>query len=295
MTDDNISKKQYKAFMIENSPALWQHLLRAPEPEANKYSRGFAFILGGEFMTGASALAARAAQRAGAGIVTLTCPKGAADVYRIVNPSTITLGFRDTLGYKEQLEDSRIHAYLVGPGLGDGPANTERIMAMIRRGKPMVLDADALMIMAATRENFLNLLDEYYTPESRRNILLTPHRGEFNALFPEYAALPADEAASAAANLFGTTILLKGHDSYIAEQTQELCKNAAASPWLATAGSGDVLSGLCLGLLAQGFSAYISACIATAIHAKAASEIGPGLIAEDLNDFIPLILAAFMD
>lgn len=288
-------KTQYNTSMLENSPALWQHLLKPPAPDTHKYSRGVAFILGGEFMTGASALAARAAQRVGAGLVILTCPKGAADVYRILNPSTITLGFRDTLAYKEQLEDPRIHAYLVGPGLGAGPANVERVMAMIRRGKPLVLDADALTTLAATRENFLNLLETHYSPEDRRNILLTPHRGEFNILFPEYAALDAPEAAEAAAHLLGTTILLKGHDSYIAEQTQELCKNATAPTWLATAGSGDVLSGLCLGLLAQGFSAYTSACIATALHAKAASEIGPGLIAEDVNDYIPRILAAFID
>lgn len=281
--------------MITNTPELWQHLLVAPTPEDHKYSRGFAFILGGEFMTGASALAARAAQRIGAGIVALTCPKGAADVYRIVNPSSITLGFRDTLAYKEQLEDPRINAYLVGPGLGEGPAHTERIMAMIRRGKPMVLDADALTLLADTRDNFLDLLEQHYSVENRRNVLLNPHRGEFNSLFPEYAHLPAPEAAAAAAALMGTTILLKGHDSYIAENSQELCVNAAASTWLATAGSGDVLSGLCLGLLAQGFSAYTSACIATALHARAASEIGPGLIAEDLNDYIPLILAGFMD
>ena len=281
--------------MIKNDLGLWQDLLHAPQPEANKYSRGFAFILGGEFMTGASALAARAAQRIGAGIVTLTCPKGAADIYRILNPSTITLGFRDTLAYKEQLEDPRIDAYLVGPGLGDGPANIERIMAMLRRGKPIVLDADALTALAATRENFAHLLEQHYSPEDRRNILFTPHRGEFDTLFPEYAHLPAPEATTAVAALFGTTVLLKGHDSYIAEGTQELCQNPAAPTWLASAGSGDVLSGLCLGLLAQGFSAYTSACIATAIHSKAATEIGPGLIAEDLNDYIPLVLAAFMD
>ena len=280
---------------LRNAPALWQHLLRAPSLDANKYSRGFAFILGGEFMTGASALAARAAQRVGAGLVTLTCPKGAADVYRILNPSSVTLGFRDTLAYKEQIADQRIHAYLVGPGLGDGPANIERIMAMIRLGKPIVIDADALTILAATRQNFFNLLEQHYETKSRRNVLLTPHRGEFNKLFPEYSDFPAGKAASAAAELTGTTILLKGHDSYIASNTKAPCLNADAPTWLATAGSGDVLSGLCLGLLAQGFSAYTSACIATALQAKAASMIGSGLVAEDLNDVMPKVLATLIN
>ncbi|NQY81851.1 MAG: NAD(P)H-hydrate dehydratase [Alphaproteobacteria bacterium] len=277
-----------------NSPELWRDHLPSPTPEDNKYSRGFAFVLGGEHKTGAAALASRAAQRIGAGVVTIACPTSAANVYRILNCSAITQGFHDTSIYKEYLEDERIDAFLAGPGLGDESANTERIFAMLRRGKPTVLDADALNIMAHTRDNFFATLDTAFSLEERKNIILTPHRGEFSKLFPEFADQPALEAAQNAANFCGTTVILKGHNTHITQKDQPCCVNRAASPWLTTAGSGDVLSGLCLGLLAQGVPAYTSCCIACAFHSRAATLHGPGLVAEDLNDMIPIVLASFL-
>lgn len=291
---DELFVRCFPLVMKTNNPQDWRELIPRPQKDDHKYSRGYANILGGEHMTGATALAARAAQRMGCGIVNVLCPKGAGDVYRILLPSVVVKEFRDTREYKDMLEDPRIHALLVGPGLGGKPANTERVLAAIRMGKPIVIDADALSILAGTGEGISVLFREKFTEEQCRYILFTPHRGEFARLFPEFADLPSAEAAKSAAQQSGVTILLKGAASTIAHPGQQVCVNPDAPADLATAGSGDVLSGLCLGLMAQGLSAYDSACIATAIHSRAAGLYGPGLIAEDLNDLVPIVLKSLL-
>ena len=271
---------------IVNLPDLWLQDLPEPAANANKYTRGHAFLLGGEFMTGSGCLACRAAQRIGAGLVTVACANSAADVYRIVNPSASVKGFRDTAEFKELLADTRITALLVGPGMGDGTSNAERIMRMLHTNVPIVLDADVLNIMAQNREPFLRVLHQRQAPET---ILLTPHQGEFERLFPEFSALPASQAALQAASLCQAVVVYKQPQSYIATPEGILWREDHAPAWLATAGSGDVLAGLCLGLISQGLPASNAALIAHYVHAEAAKRFGPGLIAEDLNTLIPAV------
>ena len=240
-----------------NTPALWR--LPTPDPLSHKYTRGHLTILGGATMTGAARLAASAARRAGAGLVTIAA-LGAPDAYRH-DPGLIV----DTAPLQTQLQDPRRHVWLCGPGLGQAPA-AHAIAALITAGRTIVADADALHGDPARLAG---------------SAVLTPHAGEFARLFgpigPNRLA-----AARAAAARTGAVIVLKGADTIIAAPCGKAAINDHAPPWLATAGAGDVLAGIIAGLLTQGMPAWDSACAATWLHGEAAHRAGPGLIAEDL-------------
>ena len=175
------------------------------------------------------------------------------------------------------LEDGRKNAVLVGPGAGLGPETVDAVEAACARAGAVVLDADALTAMAGR------------LPQGRGGAgLLTPHDGEFARLFPFGGDRLARARAAAAAS--GWTVLLKGADSVVAAPDGRAAISANAPPWLATAGSGDVLAGMALGLMAQGMPAFEAAAAATWLHGEAAAAFGPGLIAEDLPNMLPAVL-----
>ena len=245
----------------------------------HKYDHGHALIVaGGPGHGGAARLAARAALRIGAGLVTLA-PPAAAMADHAAPPDALMRQPVDSAGdLAAAIAARRIAAICIGPGCGPARAAT-LLPAALASGLPCLLDADALTALAAAP---LPL---------RANLVLTPHRGEFARLLPDLSALPDAQAATEAARRSGAVVLLKGPETAIAAPDGALrIHDGRDAPWLATAGSGDVLSGLIAGLLARGFAPLDAAWAAAHIHAAAARRFGPGLIADDLIDQIPAIL-----
>ncbi|MCY3981466.1 MAG: NAD(P)H-hydrate dehydratase [Alphaproteobacteria bacterium] len=266
---------EIRPISFENGPGLW--VPPTPDPESHKYTRGHAVIWGGAEMTGAARLAARGAMRAGAGLVTVSAPDEAWAVYAASLPGALVVRRREPADFRHLLEDARKNAVLVGPGAGLGPETVAAVQAACAGSGAVVLDADALTAMAG------------HLPEGRGDAgLLTPHDGEFARLFRFDGDRLARARAAAAAS--GWTVLLKGADSVVAAPDGRAAISANAPPWLATAGSGDVLAGMALGLMAQGMPAFEAAAAATWLHGEAATAFGPGLIAEDLPDMLPPVL-----
>ena len=266
-----------------NEPGLWAGALRWPRTDDHKYSRGHAAIAGGGEMTGAARLAARAVMRIGAGMVSVLCPPRARAVYAAALTGPLVIGAEGTADFAAYLDDARRTASLVGPGAGVSEETRLTALAALAAGKPAVLDADALTVFAGAPESLFAAIGG--TPA-----ILTPHEGEFARLFDPAGDRPARTRLAAARS--GAVVLLKGADTAIAAPDRRLAINANAPPDLATAGAGDVLAGLALGLLAQGLPPFEAACAAAWIHGEAAAAFGPGLIAEDLPDLVPPVLRA---
>ena len=266
-----------------NGPALWGAAHPRPGPADHKYSRGHAVVVGGGIeTTGAARLAARAALRAGAGLVTLACPPGALMVYAQALEAVMTRAIAEPHGFDDLLDDARRNAVLIGPGNGVGETTRKRVLAGLAAKKACVFDADALT-------SFENQPSELFKAISSPCIL-TPHEGEFSRLF-DFQGDKLSRARAAAAES-GAVVLLKGADTVIAAPDGRAAINHNAPPELATAGSGDVLAGIAVALLAQGMSAFDAACAAAWLHGDAAARFGPGLIAEDICETLPATLAA---
>ena len=267
----------------ENAPGLWRALLPSPAPADHKYSRGHALVLGGDGAhSGAARLAARAALRTGAGLVTVHAPEAALPVYAAQLTAVMVASAADL---DAALADERRNALLIGPGCGVSPTTRVQALRALGARKRCVLDADALTAFRDEPETLFDAL----TSDS----VLTPHEGEFRRLF----AHEGDKLsrARAAAAECGAVVVLKGADSVIAAPDGRAAINANAPPTLATAGSGDVLAGFILGLLAQGMPAFEAAAAGVWLHGAAAAAFGPGLIAEDLTESLPSILRALTE
>lgn len=264
----------------ENQPALWVNALRLPGRMGHKYDRGHALVVSGPMIrTGAARLAAGAALRAGAGLVTLASP-GDALAVNAAHLTAVMLRRADTpAALAEILTDARFSAIALGPGLGTDVRAQEMVLAALGAPPAAVLDADALTVFAAEPSRLFRAIWSHGT-----GVILTPHAGEFARLFPDLASndRPKSERAREAAKRSGAVVVLKGPDTVIAAPDSRLAINANAPPWLATAGSGDVLTGLVAGLAAQGMPPFEAASAAVWLHGAAGTEAGPGLIAEDL-------------
>ncbi|MGB4101573.1 MAG: NAD(P)H-hydrate dehydratase [Alphaproteobacteria bacterium] len=270
--------------LAENHPDLWQADLPRFLLGQHKYDHGHALLLGGSVMTGAARLAARAAQRVGTGLVTIAAEEAAASIYATNLDSVLVQRISHDVHWQQAVKDPKKTAMLLGPGAGVGEATLTKSILALTTKKPCVLDADALT-------SFSDMPDElfgYLYPET----VLTPHMGEFNTLFGRNDRVDKCTRALNAARISGGTILLKGADTVITTPRGLGVINANAPPWLATAGSGDVLAGIIAGLMAQRVSAFAAACIGTWLHGAAAAEFNPGMIAEDLIDALPKTLAA---
>lgn len=252
-----------------NGPRLWR--VPTPPPEAHKYSRGHVTVLGGATMTGAARLSADAARRAGAGMVTIAA-QGSAPVYRAGSPGLIV----SDAALPELLRDPRRHVWVCGPGLGVDAAKTA-LPVLLAAGRSLVVDADALTACAGN-------------PDALRGAaVLTPHAGEFGRVFGPVGGDRLAAARTAAART-GAVVLLKGSDTIIAAPDGRAAINASAPPWLATAGAGDVLTGMIAGLLAQGMPSWEAAAAAAFLHGRAADAAGIGMVAEDLLATLPRVL-----
>lgn len=282
-----------------NQPAAWHSMYPWPTAEGHKYTRGHAVVLSGAAsQTGAARLSARAALRVGAGLVTLASPRDALAV-NAAHLTAIMLHAADGPDdLRGLLADPRKNAAVLGPGLGTGPATRDLVETALTgtssHGGEMlpracVLDADALTSFAEDARTLTAILARAVGP-----VVITPHVGEFGRLFegrPEITDQPSKLGrARAAAAALGCVVLLKGPDTVVAEPSGRAWIAAADAPWLATAGSGDVLSGLIGGLLAQSMPAFEAANAAVWLHAEAARRFGPGLIAEDLPELLPAVL-----
>ncbi|SIS69608.1 NAD(P)H-hydrate dehydratase [Phaeovulum vinaykumarii] len=265
--------------------------------DAHKFDHGHALVLGGgPGRGGAGRLAARAALRIGAGLVTLAVPPVAVAENAARLDAVMLAPVPDGYSLRGMLADPRISAVALGPGLGL-PRAREMVPAALWAKRPVVLDADALSAFEEDTELLFGQL--------RPDCVLTPHMGEFARLFPDLAAAiraggdaiagRADAVAAAAARS-GAVVLLKGAQTIVATPDGDLAVNdatgAQASPWLATAGAGDVLAGMIAGLLARGFAPVDAACAGVWLHAEAGRSLGPGLIAEDLPEALPGVFRA---
>lgn len=262
-----------------NRPAVWRELVPAPSLADHKYTRGHAVVVGGA-MTGAARLAARAARRAGAGLLTVAADPATAAVYAGDAPGVIVVPSPTADDFASLLSDRRKNAVLVGPGNGVGPGTRRRAEVALEVGRATVLDADALTVFAGAVEELAALIGG--------PIVITPHEGEFSRLFPDLAGSKLDRARAAAASL-GAIVVLKGADTVIAAPDGRALINDNAPPWLATGGTGDVLAGTVLGLLACGMPAFEAAAAAVWINGRAAARFGRGLIAEDLPELFPAV------
>lgn len=299
----------------QNRPALWRHVFPQPAIDGHKYTRGHAVVVSGPaHATGAARLGARGALRAGAGLVTLACPAGLggnASEALLVNAAHVTAimlrAFSGSRGFATMLaEDARINTVLVGPGAGLGRDTAELVLAALGSRAAVVLDADALTVFsgrlysADASIGFLSARPDYAGPERQalfaaigrapeRAVVMTPHEGEFARLFPESAGSKLQRARAAAAQS-GAVVVLKGPDTVVAAPDGRAAIADNAPPFLATAGSGDVLAGFVTGLLAQHMPAFEAAAAAVWLHGACAARFGPGLIAEDLPETLPAVL-----
>lgn len=275
---------------FENTPALWAASFPRSRADAHKYTRGHAVaISGGPSHTGAARLAARGAARIGAGLVTVASPPNALMVNAAHLTSIMLTPFSGADALTAILEDKRKNACLIGPGAGVGQATRENVLAALLSGAAMVLDADALTSFAEIPRDLFVAIKGYFAGPA----VLTPHEGEFKRLFPALAAQGTGgklARARAAAAEAGAILVLKGPDTIIASPEGRAIVNTNAGPELATAGSGDVLAGIILGLLAQGAPAFEAAAAGVWLHGEAGNSFGPGLIAEDLPDLLPGVL-----
>lgn len=255
-----------------NHPDLWARHLVWPGPDSHKYHRGHCLVLGAEAYTGATRLAAEASSRIGSGLVTVfsdTCP----DLYRITLPPDIMV----RSGKIQQVR--RPNVVLAGPG----GCTASQIAELDRLNDPvsLVLDAEAILLGR-------------HRVRQHPVILLTPHEAEFARVFPDLTGSRMARARQAA-EATGCMVLLKGAETCIAAPDGRSVCSRHASPWLAKAGTGDVLAGMVAGLLAQGMKAFAAACAAVWIHGEAGQRVGPGLVPQNMFEHLGPILRTLQD
>lgn len=268
-----------------NRPSNWQSVFPRPKQDGHKYDRGHALVVsGGARTTGAARLGARGALRVGAGLVTLASPRAAFPVNAAQLTAIMIIPFEGGDGLARILEDQRKNSVLIGPGAGVGDTTCQKVESVLQSDAAVVLDADALTSFEGQSEMLFAQVAGRMSP-----VIMTPHMGEFDRLFSATEGSKVDRARAAAAKS-GAIVLLKGADTVIAAPDGRAAINDNGSPWLATAGSGDVLAGFAAGLLAQGMPPFEAACAAVWLHGETGDVFGPGLIAEDLPDALPPVL-----
>ena len=295
-----------------NAPRLWQHARPDLALDSHKYTRGHAVVVSGPpDSTGAARLGARGALRAGAGLVTVASPRAAFPVNAAHLTAIMLKPFDVPAGLERILADKRLNAVLIGPGCGVGAETRDMTRIALASGAAIVLDADALTSFAesesgadvspatgafgfvpAARLSSTALPADLFVAikaGAPRPVVLTPHEGEFKRLFPGIAGDKLGRARRAAAES-GAVIVLKGPDTVVAHPDGRAAINENAPPWLATAGSGDVLAGFLTGLLAQQMRPFEAAAAAVWLHGACAAHFGPGLIAEDIPESLPAVL-----
>jgi NAD(P)H-hydrate epimerase len=267
------------ATLAENTPEQWQALLPAGDIDTHKFKRGHLVVFsGGATATGAARMSAMAGLKAGAGLVTIASPQPALAANANQLTAVMLHLVDDEAALHEWLSDKRLAAFVLGPGFGIGEKARRFVMELADRH--LVLDADGI---TSFREDPQQLFDAFASGPTR--LVLTPHEGEFARLFPDIAADEATskvEKARAAAARAHAAIIYKGADTVIAAPDGRALINANAPPWLATAGSGDVLAGIVGAHLARGMPAFEAAAAGVWLHGETGQRAGKGLTAEDL-------------
>jgi hydroxyethylthiazole kinase-like uncharacterized protein yjeF len=280
---------------FENVPPLWRAGFPVPRLIGNKYNRGHAVVVSGpSWSTGAARLAARGALRAGAGLVTIASPREALTVNATTNLAVMVRPVDGAAELEGFLSDRRLNAVAIGPGLGVGEATCELVLTALSGDRGVVLDADAFISFAHDPKRLAQAL----SARSGRATILTPHEGEFSRFFwaldeATKVGSKLDRARLAAAKT-GSVVLIKGGDTVVAAPDGRASIAANAPAFLATAGAGDVLTGIAAGLLAQGMPAFEGASAAVWLHGEAAVVAGPGLISEDLPEILPVVYRALL-
>ncbi len=282
--------EEIKPQTFENTPLVWRTAFPVPRTEAHKYARGHVLAVSGDMAaTGAARMAARAALRAGAGLVTLASPRDALAINATALTAVMVRAVDTAIEFAEQLTDRRFNACIIGPGAGLGERTRDFVHTALAAKRALVLDADALTSFADSPER----LFESIKAAGDGQVVLTPHEGEFPRVFSDisnkHPGRSKLERVRAAAERSGAVVLLKGPDTTVAAPDGRATIAANAPPWLATAGAGDVLSGIIGGLMAQGVPAFEAASIGVWMHGEAGREAGPGLIAEDLPEVLPAV------
>jgi hydroxyethylthiazole kinase-like uncharacterized protein yjeF len=291
---DVLAKIRPRAFA--NDPALWRAQFPFPRIDGHKYSRGHAVVVSGhQSTTGAARLAARAALRAGAGLVTVASPRDALAIHAAANMAVMVRPVDGADELKAYLTDRRLNAVVLGPGGGAGPELRDQVLVALAGDRAAVLDADALTSFADDPQRLFAAI----AARADQPTVLTPHEGEFARLFgaqAEGAPLQSKlERATCAARTSGAIVVLKGPDTVIAHPDGRTAINQNAPPWLATAGTGDVLAGMVAGLMAQAMPAFEAASAAVWLHGEAAMLAGPGMISEDVAELLPPVYRRLWD
>jgi ADP-dependent NAD(P)H-hydrate dehydratase / NAD(P)H-hydrate epimerase len=280
---------------FENGPELWRKDFPVPRHDGHKYDRGHAVVVSGpSWSTGAARLAARGALRAGAGLVTIASPREALAVNAAANLAIMVRPVDGAAELTAFLTDRRFNALAIGPGVGVNEATCERVLAALDGERAVVLDADAITSFATAPQRLAQAMKK----RAQRATVLTPHEGEFSRFFgaldTRTKAGSKLERARLAASLTGAIVLIKGADTVVAAPDGRASIAANAPAYLATAGAGDVLTGIITGLLVQGMPVFDAASAAVWLHGEAALQFGPGLIAEDLPETLPRVYKALL-
>ena len=271
-----------RVFFLNKAPVL-----PSPLATSHKYSRGHSLIVAGEAFHGAGALCTMAAQRAGSGLVSLLCSEHNIPIMRACVPaSCIVRPLDDLNGIAKK---RKLAAALIGPGSGNSEQTAKQVVQLAAQPIALVLDADAISSFASYPHLLFDAL------ATRSQTVLTPHMGEFALIFPAIEGTNKLEKALAAARQANAVMVLKGADTVIASPKGNAVINADASPYLATGGSGDVLAGIIVALLAQGMDDFTAACAAVFIHSQCAKQKGPNLIPEDLISALAQVCGQFQN
>jgi hydroxyethylthiazole kinase-like uncharacterized protein yjeF len=288
--------KEIKPKTFESIPQFWREAFPVPRIDTHKYARGHTVVVSGAIAaTGAARMAARAALRAGAGLATLASPRDALAVNAAALTAVMVRAIDTVPEFAELISDKRLNTCVIGPGAGVGERTRDLVLTALSTQRGLVLDADALTSFAEAPDRLFEAIKAVHEPR----VVLTPHEGEFPRLFSDisnkHPLRSKLERVRAAAERSGAIVLLKGPDTVVASPDGRATIASNAPPWLATAGAGDVLSGMIGGLLAQGVPAFEAAGMGVWMHGEAAREAGPGLIAEDLPEVLPAVLRRLYD
>ncbi|WDM85676.1 NAD(P)H-hydrate dehydratase [Ehrlichia sp. JZT12] len=274
VVDIGIDVDYSKITIHKNTPALWADAIPQLNYTSNKYNRGYTLVCSvGNKCIGASKLVAMSALKVGSGVVSIACDDNALALYASCLTSIMYKLYDDVIN------DERITSIVVGPGCGINGITKQRTIDILNK-KNCVLDADSISVFSDSYEMLFSQI--------KHNVIMTPHEGEFKLVFP-FLTGSKIEKAQQAASLSKAVVVLKGPDTIIADPVGNVVVNNAPFT-LATAGSGDVLSGIIGGLLSSGMSPFNAACCGVWIHTECARHYGIGLIADDIMLQIPIAL-----